>query len=148
MRKLFVIIFCLISVNAYPAELLIKANSHWMDGLSQSDIDNMTPSEKQSYDARSQKGDIIVVRPDGWKWGKEERPPRFVVVKLKGVKEADVKHYEQTLMDNSDPEKPVMLKCRKYAVDTLTVDSCVSEVGGAKEIAKEIFDTKLITKTK
>ena len=60
------------------AELLVKMVDAWGDDK-----------------ARSMKGDIIVVRPDGWKWGNEECPPRFVVVKLKGVKEEDVKHYEQ-----------------------------------------------------
>ena len=112
------------------AELLIKAVDAW-----------------GNLPSRSMKGDIIVVRPDGWKWGNEECPPRFVVVKLKGVKVDDVKHYEQSLMDTKDPEKPVMLKVRKYAIDTATVDTCAVELGGAKEIVKEVFDTKLITKT-
>ena len=112
------------------AELLIKMVDAWGDDKS-----------------RSMKGDIIVVRPDGWKWGREECPPRFVVVKLKGVKEADVKHYEQPLMDTKDPEKPVMLKRRKYAIDTQTVDTCAVELGGAKEVLRATFDSKLITKT-
>jgi len=112
------------------AELLIKNVDAWGDDKS-----------------RSMKGDIIVVRPDGWVWGKEECPPRFVVVKLKGVKVDDVKHYEQPLMDTKDPEKPVMLKRRKYAIDTATVDNCAVELGGAKEVLKTTFDSNLITKT-
>ena len=112
------------------AELLIKNVDAWGD-LSE----------------RSRKGDIIVVRPDGWVWGKEECPPRFVVVKLKGVAEKDVKHYEQPLMSEPDKDgKTTMLKRRKYAIDTATVDTCSSELGGAKEITKAVFDTKLITK--
>ena len=129
------------------AELLIKSSPHWMDSLSQSEVAKMTKEQLQSYNARSQIGDIIVVRPDSWEWGKEECPPNFVVVKLKGVKEEDVKHYEQPLMDTTDPQKPIMLKVRKHAIDTATVDSCKVELAGAKEISQATFDTKLITKT-
>ncbi len=118
--------FLLFATPCYAAELLVKMVDAW-----------------GTLESRSMKGDIIVVKPDGWKWGKEERPPKFVVIKLVGVKVEDVKHYEEPLMD-----KEVMLKRRKYAVDTATVDSCAIEIGGAKEIPKATFNTKLITKTK
>lgn len=124
------------------AELLIKAKEPWNNDI---DTPKMTKDELVAFNARSRKGDIIVVRPDGWKWGSEECPPRFVVVKLKGVAVEDVKHYEQPLMDNSNP--PVMLKRRKYAIDVATVDTCAVEIGGVKEVVKATFDTKLITKT-
>jgi len=99
----------------------------------------------------SHKGDIIIVKPDGWKWGKCECPPEYVVVKLSNVKVDDVKHYEQTLMvddgvDASGLTKQRIEKRRKYAIDTDTVDTCISEVGGVKEISKEVFDTKLTAK--
>lgn len=80
------------------------------------------------------KGDILVVRPDGWEWGKCECPPDFVVVKLKGVKEEDVKHYEQSLVDTTNPEKPVVVKQQKYSIDIATVDDCAKEIGGKKEV--------------
>ena len=95
----------------------------------------------------SSKGDIIIVKPDGWKWGKCECPPEYVVVKLPNVKPDDIKHYEQTLQSEPDIEgKTTLLKRRKYAIDTVTVDTCASEIGGVKEISKATFDTKLITK--
>lgn len=31
------------------------------------------------------RGDIVVVKPDGWEWGAEERLPRFVQVKVSGL---------------------------------------------------------------
>jgi len=73
-----------ISVAVYRA--LARHNK-----LKQDDIDKLSVEKKQSYDARSQKGDIIVVKPDGWKWGKEECPPRFVVIKVPEIKYEDAK---------------------------------------------------------
>ena len=126
------------------AELLIKAEEPWNNDINTS---SMTAEELKRFNSRSRKGDIIVVKPDGWKWGKEECPPRFVVVKLPGMAEKDAKYYEQPLMDLTDPENPVMLKVRKYATDVATVTDCAKEIGGAKEVSKSIFDSKLITKT-
>jgi hypothetical protein len=40
------------------AELLIRAKGHWMDKLTQEEVDKMSVSERQSYEARSQIGDI------------------------------------------------------------------------------------------
>jgi hypothetical protein len=133
MKKLLLLltIFLVFSTPCFGAELLVKAVDAWGND-----------------ETRSRKGDIIVVRPDGWKWGREECPPRFVVVKLKGVDIKDVKHYEQPLMDKTNPEKPVMLKRRQYAIDALTVDTCSTELGGAKEISFATFNTKLTDKSK
>ena len=141
------IFFCLIVSDCFSAELLIQARNHWMDNLSQSEIDKMSVNEKQSYDARSQIGDIIVVRPDGWVWGKEECLPRFVVVKLPNVSVDDVKYLEQSLTDTKDPQKPVMLKVRQYSIGATYTD-IVKGLGGVASITKSVFDTKLIDKSK
>jgi len=89
------------------AKLLIRAQAHYLDKLTQEEVDKMTKEERQSYDARSQIGDIIVVRPDGWVWGKEECLPNFVVVKIPDKAE-DVKYLEESLMQ--DEVVPVILK--------------------------------------
>lgn len=129
------------------AELLVKAKPHWQDSIKQAEINKMSEGERASYNARSQIGDIIVVRPDGWPWGKCECLPDFVIIKLPNVKAEDIKHYEQPLMDTTDPRNPVVLKRRKHAVDIGTVEDCIKEVGGIKEVAKLVFDGKLIVKT-
>ena len=91
------------------AQLLIKALEPWNN-------DNpLAPSE------RSRLGDIIVVRGDDHVWGNEECLPRFIVVKLPGIAEADVKHYEQSLMvsdgvDELGNPKMKLAKVRKYQV--------------------------------
>ena len=111
------------------AELLVRAKPHWMDSLIQSDIDKMSKEQKQSYEARSQIGDIIVVRSDGWKWGKEECLPNFVIIKIPNLKIEDAKKYEECLMDITVPEKPILLKHRKYQIPKTVI-------GNAKQLSQ------------
>ncbi len=47
-----------------------------------------------SYDP----GDIIMVRPDGWKWGKKEGPPLFKVIRVPGVAVEELQHLQGPLM--------------------------------------------------
>jgi len=100
------------------AEILIRAKPHWMDDFTQKQINALTDEQKISREARIQIGDIVVVRPDGWVWGAEECLPTFIVVKLPGVSVETVKLWEEALYDMTDPEKPVMLKARKYKIPT------------------------------
>ena len=98
------------------AELLIRASKHWLDDHTQAQVDAMPQGDKDSYNARTQIGDIIVVKPDGWEWGKEECLPTFLVVKLPQVDVATVEHFTQSLMDMTNPDNPKMLKRRKYRI--------------------------------
>jgi len=116
------------------AELLVKAKSHWKDSFSQVQIDALVGGELDSFSARSQLGDIIVVRPDEWNWGRLECLPDFIVVKLPGVAEADVKFYEDSLMDFTDPLKPKMLKHRKYQVPSSTIQSQIDALETVLEL--------------
>jgi len=140
---------------AYPAELLVKASGHWMDELTQSEVDKMTPDARQSYDARSQKGDIVVVRPDGWKWGKEECLPNYIVVKVPEMTEAEAKKYEEPLteevvktvtIDGKDVEQTeqVMVRFRKIALPQTDVTACKT---GTVSLTKTALTSKEITKT-
>ena len=79
----------------FSAELLVQAKPHWMDGFTQKQVDGMTVDARRSYESRAQIGDVIAVRPDGWKWGKEERLPNYVVVKVPDMKLEDAKKYEE-----------------------------------------------------
>jgi hypothetical protein len=98
------------------AELLVKAKAHWMDDFTQDQVDAMTDEGRRQYLSRHQAGDIIVVRSDGWEWGKLECLPDFVIVKIPGMAEEDAKMYEGALMDTSIPEKPVLVRCCKYSI--------------------------------
>ena len=113
------------------SELLVRAKPHWMDSLTQTEVGKLDVGQKQSYEARSQIGDIIVVRPDGWLWGKEECLPNYVVVKLPDLKLEDAKKYEESLMEKviekdpqgKDIEVMRMLKHRKYQIPKTVIDN-------------------------
>jgi hypothetical protein len=103
-----------------------------MDKLSQEEVDKMTKEERQSYDARSQIGDIIVVRPDGWVWGREECLPNFIVVKVPDMTLEEAKKYEESLSKTEIiDDKPVttLLKVRKYQIPLADVDDAKTKNG-------------------
>ncbi len=56
------------------AEFLIKAR----DPLD-------LPKDEESRERCYRRGDIVVVMEDGHEWGKEERLPKFVVIKVPGL---------------------------------------------------------------
>lgn len=47
------------------------------------------------------RGQPVVVRPDGWKWGKREGPPLFVLVK---VPQLSVEEVEEFLAPDDEPD--------------------------------------------
>ena len=98
------------------AELLIQARGHWQDDWDQQKKNSLSEAELRSHNSRIQLGDIVVIKPDGWVWGNEENLPRYIVIKAPGVSVETVEHLTQPLMDNTDPENPVMLKKRKYQI--------------------------------
>jgi hypothetical protein len=97
------------------AELLVRAQSHRLDKLPQEEVDKMPVGVRRSYDARSQIGDIIVVRPDGWQWGRCECLPEYVVIKIPSMSVEDAKKYEEQL--NQDEVVTKNLKVDKVDFD-------------------------------
>jgi hypothetical protein len=119
------------------AELLIRAKEHWMDTFTQEQLDTMTEEERKSYKARSQKGDIIVVRPDNWAWGREECLPHFIVVKVHGDS-ADFKYLEESIserfIDDTGRLQNSIVRHRKNYIDVVDVDAVKEEVRDFEEI--------------
>jgi hypothetical protein len=76
------------------AELLVRATGHYLDKLSKEEVDKMTSEQKQSYEARSQKGDVICVFPDGACKEKPAPNTPFVIIKVPKI---DLKYLENTL---------------------------------------------------
>ena len=112
------------------AELLVRAKSHWRDATTQQEIDAMTSVQFKEFNSRSQFGDIIVVREDGWVWGNEECLPNFIVVKLPSMSFEEAKKYEESLMlqdglDENNQPNMYMAKVRKYQVPSATVQAQV-----------------------
>jgi len=56
-------------------------------------------------------GDIICVRPDGFKWSESEKPK---VVKVPNMKYEDAVEYERALYKDEGTEKAEIVKHRKY----------------------------------
>lgn len=132
----FLLIFLAFAKPASAAELLVQAKPNWQDDWDTVKVRNLAVKEKQTYDARAQVGDIIVVRPDGWTWGKEECLPNYVVVKIPGISYEDAQRYEDVLKD----EAGNILKKRKYRIPLLVVN-------GWKLAGKDVVTVDLADKS-
>ena len=132
------------------AELLVRVKSHYLDDLSPEEVAKMTKEQLQSYNARSQIGDIIVVRPDGWEWGRCECLPDYLVLKTKETYEV-AKKYEGSLseqvLDKDGKTQSIMLKVRKYNISLAEVSKKSLEVKDFEDITpvelKETINMKV-----
>ena len=123
MRYLILCFFLLFTTAAWSAELLVKAKPHWQDTYTDTRINKMTSAEKIHYDARSQIGDVIVVRPDGWAWGREECLPNFIVIKVPDELVSSWKYLEDVLYDTSMK----IIKTRKYNIPKSMIETAVTD---------------------
>ena len=74
------------------AEILIKA------------VDAAHDDPEKDKQGCYKRGDPVVVMDDGHEWGKEERLPKFVVVKIPGLSVAKAKKYIQPILGIPDAE--------------------------------------------
>lgn len=131
------------------AEFLVKAKAHWMDTSEkfQRDLPYLLSSGVRSYEARTMVGDIIVVKPDGWIWGREECPPTFIVVKVLGMSYEEAMRLMHPVMqqDSENEADSILIRRRRFAVPTQVVDSVVAQ-GGVIEVSRDSFQIALIDK--
>lgn len=136
MKKAFLVLMMMaVCGNALAVELLVQAKD-------------------SPYETGAKKGDIIVVRPDGWEWGKEEGLPNYIVVKMPGVSVEEAKVYEQPLyktetvtIDSKSVEQEVVAKKRKYNIDALKVEQAITEKTSVLSVAsKDISSFKITEK--
>jgi len=67
-----------------PAELLIKA----CNAVHQNEVKDLRGCYKKGY--------VVVIKPDGWKWGKEElNKEKFYIVRVKDANPEDLQHLIQ-----------------------------------------------------
>ena len=127
------------------AQFLIKALEPW---------NNDSPTAPEE---RSRLGDIIVVRPDGHVWGREECLPRFIVVKITNMSYEDAKHLEEILMLDDGLEedgvtiKKKLAKVRKWQVPAKYMEDAIKDGNSVVEITltakQQAFIANLIEKT-
>ena len=67
------------------AELLIKA----CDAIHQDEVKDLQGCYKKGY--------VVVIKPDGWKWGKEElNKEKFYIIRVKDAKPEDLQYLTQS----------------------------------------------------
>lgn len=133
MKKLLLILSLLMCGEAYGAELLVQAKD-------------------SPHETGAKKGDIIVVRPDGWEWGKEECLPNYIVVKMPGVSVEEAKKYEEPLykvetvtIDGKSADQEAVAKKRKYNIDALKVEQAITEKTSVLSVASKDISSFQIT---
>lgn len=110
------------------AELLVYNKDHWLDKLTQAEIDEYVKKYGEEwlakYNRRYQRGDIVEVRPDGYfdKHGFNKKA--FIVVKVgdNTVKVKDIEYLAKPLVEiknaGTDYQQITVLKKRRYNIDT------------------------------
>jgi len=108
-------------------------------------------------------GDIIVVRPDGWKWGGKEQPPNYVVISIPDISFEDAKEYEKSLYEPRIREifedktgkvvritenEGIVLKQRKHKFPIEIVNQAKQNLKGRLALTNPGGITNIIEKTK
>ena len=130
------------------AEFLVYNQEHWMDKLTQQEIDEHETKQdgfQAKYDRRYQKGDIVEIRPDG-KGMVGLEPESFALVSIPGMSVAEAEQYAKPYTTIENPgqinEKVVLLKRRKYKMDL----SQIALDGNKKANLAKIDDAYMISK--
>lgn len=105
------------------AEFLIQAQTHWMEAAGVP----ADPEKLAAYQARSQKGDVVIVKPDGWAWGAAEGLPDYVVAKVPTLSDAPALAYQARVWSTADP--PVLLQKYRWRITGDAVDAIVAAGG-------------------
>jgi len=134
------------------AEFLIQAKGHWMDAISQSIKDTWDVKMQARFARRNLKGSPIVVRPDGWKWGKSERLPEYIVVKVPSMTVADAEEYilpeYGTFLGPNATTVEKKVKRRKYQFAVSQVDTLISLSQNTTTTSKNTFISLTVDRTK
>lgn len=133
------------------AEFLIQAKPHWMDSI---DPDTLFLDQIDGYNARVQMGDIIVIKPNGWVWGREECLPNYIVIQIPSIDVKTAESFVQPISvtyPNTDPEHigeevTKMSKKRRYALPKAYVQTFVSQGKSVVKINVTQFNAQLVDK--
>ena len=131
---LLLIAIFFISSSVYSAQLLIKAKPSWMENIPREKWKEYGITQEE-YNRRWEVGDVVVVRPDDWKWGRLECPPRFVVIKVP-INAKILKKLEEPLYFNGKLLKRrkwrlssvYIEKIRNIGMDTLTIEALKEKI--------------------
>ncbi len=115
-------------------DLLVKAEANYKENALASERSRWSDEDKEKFEQRSTVGDIVAVRPTGWEWGAEERPPKYVVITITGLTYQEAL-YLQTPLEDESPGQIVskLIKIRKYSVPPGLVTQALN-AGGRLEL--------------
>lgn len=122
------------------AEFLIYCTKHWMDDLTQKEIDEQVKKNPKhfmdKYNARYQWNDFVEVQPNGY-WG--EAPKHgwnkkiFALIKILSISFKDAKHYMNADVEiqnkGLENEIRILKHRRKYAISTTLQPGQEIEIG-------------------
>lgn len=125
-------------MQSFSAELLVRARPHWMETA---DTTGWSKDQLKEKNTVTTKGSPIVVKPDGWKWGKKECPPNFIIIKLPGVTVEKCLKYIESLRDTTlSTLESQTKKERKYIIRESLIDSTLDKQLESKTYTEEEFD--------
>lgn len=141
-----------VSLNA--VELLVVAKPSELDSWDESKITSLSIKDKKKYDARITEGDILLIKPDGWIWGSEERLPNYIVFKIPGLSLEESKKYAKAIsviIEENGVSKDDTTKERKYFIDPIEILQAKNDGVSIKVISldkiAEFKDKKIKEKT-
>lgn len=108
------------------AELLIKA------------VDAKNPTPGIDLAGCYKRGDVVIVKPDGWKWGKCEGLPRFIVLKVPSMTIESAEQYIESL---TQPEHKECDELKKEYVEGFYCEPFI----GVPEVLSETTKKETIT---
>jgi hypothetical protein len=118
-----------------------------MDSLTSQEVANL--KDLDGYNARTEIGDIIVVKPDGWKWGAEERLPTFIVVKAPQIDLAAAENYAEPLRAPwmiLGELRSIVVRRRKYRIPPALIQAAITQGISQITLTAAVVSANLITK--
>lgn len=129
------------------AEILIYAKVHWMETATAEQKAKWDDRRWAAYERRLVKGNPIIVKPDGWKWGKRECPPDFVVLKIPGLSVEEADKYTIAAFDYLKEKDELgrfpLLAKKRYQFDTGEVNAALISKQPIVCNTKQVFLNKL-----
>lgn len=125
------------------AEFLVRAVGHYLDDV---DPNTLPEHKREQWYARTQKGDVFCVRPDGWTWGTKECLPGWIVLKVPGLSVETVKHMEEQLWDRTNPDAPKLLKRKKWIVPANIMNNLLNQNQSVITVNKTAVIDKITAK--
>ena len=123
------------------AELLVRAHKSWMEDIPQATKDTWYEWQWAKYNRRRRKGNPIVVKPDGWKWGRKECLPQYVVVRV-DMSVAEARKYVEKGFEGKD-EDLIIKYNRKYSFDVNELNVAILTSNPILIKTKEEFEEKI-----